>query len=159
MRWNCRIIAFGIAHVKTGLRGSEALNLSPSSVEKFDRKPVLSIVGKGNKRRLVACPERLTEKLKAFAFEKKIDQGEGFFPINRFRACEILKEASNKAGFTKTIYPHLLRQSDAIERLRQIGNPEALQLHLGHSPTVIAVRYLFNPHPGGSCQNQPGGSV
>ena len=77
---------------QTGLRMSETLNLSPSLIEKFDRKPVLSIVGKGKKRRLVACPERLTGKLKAFAFEKKIDQGEGFFPINRFRACETLTE-------------------------------------------------------------------
>lgn len=32
----------------------------------------------------------------------------------------------------KTVYPHLLRHSDAIEPLRQTGNPKALQIHLGH---------------------------
>ena len=36
----------------------------------------------------------------------------------------------------------LLRHSDAIERLRQTGNPKALQLHLGHSSTLMTMRYL-----------------
>jgi len=127
---------------QTGLRVSETLNLSPSSIEKFDGKPVLSIVGKGKKRRLISCPERLAEKLKAFAFEKKIGQEERFFPINRSRVWQILKEASNKAGLAKRVYPHLLRHLDAIERLRQTGNPKSLQFHLGHSSMVMTMRYL-----------------
>jgi integrase/recombinase XerD len=127
---------------QTGLRMSEALNLSPSSIEKFDRKPLLSIVGKGKKRRLVACPERLVEKLKAHAFEKKICQEERFLLINRFWAWQILRETSKKAMLNKRVFPHLLRHSDAIERLRQTGNSKALQLQLGHSSTTMTMRYL-----------------
>jgi integrase len=31
---------------------------------------------------------------------------------------------------------------DAIERLKQTGNPKALQHHLGHSSISIVMRYL-----------------
>jgi len=46
------------------------------------------------------------------------------------------------AGITKRVYPHLLRHSDAIERLRQTGNPKALQIHLGHASPFMTMRYL-----------------
>ncbi len=121
---------------QTGLRISEALSLSPSAVQGFDGKPVLSIIGKGRKPRLVACPERLVDRLKSYAYEKKISPHDRFFPINRSRAWQIIHEASKRVGFTKRVFPHLLRHSDAIERLKQTGNPKALQLHLGHSSTL-----------------------
>lgn len=127
---------------QTGLRVSEALSLTPSRIGSFEGKPVLSILGKGKKPRLVACPDRLADKLKSYAYEKKLGPNDRLFPINRSRAWQIVKEASKRAGFTKGIYPHLLRHSDAIERLRQTGNPKALQLHLGHSSTTMTMRYL-----------------
>jgi len=127
---------------QTGLRISEALSLTPSSIQMFEGKPVLSVLGKGKKPRVIACPERLAEKLKSYAYEKNISPMDRFFPINRSRAWQIIKEASIKAGFNKRVYPHLLRHSDAIERLRQTGNPKALQLHLGHASTVMTMRYL-----------------
>jgi integrase/recombinase XerD len=127
---------------QTSLKISEALKLTPSSIQMFEGKPVLSVMGKGKKPRLVACPERLAEKLKSYAYEKKIGPKDRLFPINRSRAWQIIKEASIKAGLKKRVYPHLLRHSDAIERLRQTGNPKALQLHLGHSSTIMTMRYL-----------------
>lgn len=54
---------------QTGLHVSKALGITLSPIEKFDGKPAISVVGKGKKPRLVACPERLAEKLKPFAFE------------------------------------------------------------------------------------------
>lgn len=127
---------------ETGLRVSEALSLNPSNIDLFEGRPVLRIMGKGEKPRAVACPQGLTDKLRAYAYRNKIEQEQKFFPINRQRAWQILKEVSKKAGITKRIYPHLLRHSDAIERLRQTGNPKALQHHLGHSSTVMIMRYL-----------------
>jgi len=127
---------------QTGLRISEALSLTPSHIESFEGKPVLRIVGKGRKPRVVALPERLADKLRSYAYEKKIKINERFFPINRQRAWQILKEVSYKAGIAKRVYPHLLRHSDAIERLRRTGNPKALQHHLGHSSPVMVMRYL-----------------
>jgi len=127
---------------ETGLRISEALSLTPSNIDLFEGRPVLRIMGKGKKPRAVACPERLTDNLWAYANRHKIELEHKFFPINRQRAWQILKEVSRKAGLTKRIYPHLLRHSDAIERLRQTGNPKPLQHHLGHSSTVMVMRYL-----------------
>lgn len=127
---------------QTGLRISEALSLTPSKIDLFEGKPVLRIIGKGKKPRAVACPERLADKLRAFAYENKIEPDQRFFPINRQRAWQIIKETSRRAGLNKNVWPHLLRHSDAIERLRQTGNPKALQHHLGHSSTSMVMRYL-----------------
>jgi integrase/recombinase XerD len=118
---------------QTGLRISETLSLTPNTIRLFEGKPALEILGKGKKKRQVALPERLAEKLQAFAYKYKLSGEDRFFNINRFRAWQIINKAAEKAGFNKRVYPHLLRHSDAIERLRQTGNPKALQHHLGHS--------------------------
>ena len=127
---------------QTGLRISEALGLTPSSVQRFEGRPVLSVVGKGRKLRTIGIPERLADRLKSHAYEKRLGNRDRLFPINRSRAWQIIKRASVGAGFNKRVFPHLLRHSDAIERLKQTGNPKALQLHLGHSSTVMTMRYL-----------------
>lgn len=127
---------------QTGLRISEALNLKPSDIQKFEGGAVLSVMGKGRRLRMVAIPERLMDRLKSYAYEKGLDPHDRFFPIRRSRAWQIIKKTSERAGFNKRVYPHLLRHSDAIERLRQTGNPKALQLHLGHSSTLMTMRYL-----------------
>jgi len=127
---------------QTGLRISEALSLTPSKIESFEGRPVLRVMGKGKKERVVALPERLADKMRAYAYEKGIKINERFFPINRQRAWQIIKEVAKKAKITKRVYPHLLRHSDAIERLRRTGNPKALQHHLGHSSLVMVMRYL-----------------
>jgi hypothetical protein len=48
-------------------------------------------LGKGKKPRVIACPERLAEKLKSYAYEKNIGPIERFFPINRPRALQRIK--------------------------------------------------------------------
>lgn len=116
--------------------------MTPASIQRFEGKPVLSIIGKGRKPRLVAIPERLVDRLKSYAYERKLSPNDRFFPIKRSRGWQIIKKASLNAGFNKRVFPHLLRHSDAIERLRQTGNPKALQLHLGHSSTLMTMRYL-----------------
>ena len=127
---------------QTGLRISEALSLSIAKIYKFDGKPVIEVMGKGKKPRLVSCPESLANKLMAYACHKKVDSQNRIFPFNRVRGWQIIKQAAKKAGFAKRVFPHLLRHSDAIERLRQTGNPKALQHHLGHSSISMVMRYL-----------------
>jgi len=127
---------------QTGLRISEALSLTLAKIYKFDGKPVIEVIGKGKKLRLVSCPESLANKLIAYARHKKLDSQDRLFPFNRIRGWQIIKEAARKARFEKRVFPHLLRHSDAIERLRQTGNPKALQHHLGHSSISMVLRYL-----------------
>ena len=94
------------------------------------------------KDRMVACPDNLAHRLKSYAFDRQLDLDDRIFGIQRIRAWQIISQASERAGIQKKGYPHLLRHSDAIERLRQTGNPKALQIHLGHASPLMTMRYL-----------------
>src|SRR5579885_369920 len=127
---------------QTGLRVSEALGVTLADLRVVDGHPALRVMGKGKKPRLVACPERLVEQLQAYAYRHGIGVRDRLFPISRKSAWRIVKQAGERAGLNKRVWCHLLRHSDAIERLRQTGNPRALQIHLGHSSPVMTMRYL-----------------
>lgn len=110
---------------ETGLRVSEALSLTPRLIGQSEGKPVIYLKkGKGSKARMVACPEDLAHRIRSFAYQKQIGPDNRIFPINRKRAWQIVKLAGEKAGIQKRVWPHLLRHSDAIERLRQTGKPQ-----------------------------------
>ena len=127
---------------QTGVRISEALALTPAAIRNFEGKPAMEIIGKGKKLRMVALPVNLKEKLESYAYRAKIEPRMRFFDINRSRAWQILNEAREAAGIEKRVFPHLLRHSDAIIRLRKTGNPKALQYHLGHNSPAMTLRYL-----------------
>ena len=127
---------------QTGVRISEALALTPAAIRNFEGKPAMEIVGKGKKLRMVALPVNLKEKLESYAYRVKIEPRMRFFDINRSRAWQILNEAREASGLEKRVFPHLLRHSDAIIRLRKTGNPKALQYHLGHNTPAMTLRYL-----------------
>jgi len=127
---------------QTGVRISEALALTPAAIRSFEGKPAMEIIGKGKKLRMVALPVNLKEKLESYAYRVRIEPRMRFFDINRSRAWQILNEAREAAGMEKRVFPHLLRHSDAIIRLRKTGNPKALQYHLGHNSTAMTLRYL-----------------
>ena len=127
---------------QTGVRISEALALTPAAIRNFEGKPAVEIIGKGKKLRMVALPVNLKEKLESYAYRVKIEPCGRFFDINRSRAWQILNEAREAAGLEKRVFPHLLRHSDAIIRLRKTGNPKALQYHLGHNTPAMTLRYL-----------------
>lgn len=127
---------------QTGLRISEALSLTPALIRNFEGRPAIEIVGKGKKLRMVALPVNLKEKLESYAYRAKIEPRERLFDINRSRAWQVLNEAREASGLEKRVFPHLLRHSDAIIRLRKTGNPKALQYHLGHNTPAMTLRYL-----------------
>ncbi|MDO8971625.1 MAG: tyrosine-type recombinase/integrase [Saprospiraceae bacterium] len=127
---------------QTGVRISEALSITPRRIGAQNGHAVLYIDGKGKKPRMVACPNHLAALLKSYAYDHGLKLDERLFTINRIRAWKIIGAAAVTAGITKRVYPHLLRHSDAIERLRQTGNPKALQIHLGHASPFMTMRYL-----------------
>jgi integrase len=125
-----------------GLRISEALSLTPSHLIRFEGIPCLRVKGKGGKERLVHVPETLSSQLLAYAYQRGLKATDRFFNLNRKNAHKMLVKAAKLAGLTKRVYPHLLRHSCAIVRLRQTGNPKALQWHLGHNSMAMTMRYL-----------------
>ena len=68
---------------QTGLRISEALSLTPALIRNFEGRPAMEIVGKGKKKRMVALPVNLKDKLESYAYRAKIEPKERFFDINR----------------------------------------------------------------------------
>ena len=62
-------------------------------------------------------------------------------------------------GWGNGVYPHLFRPSGAIERLRQTGNPRALQLHLGHASPAHDHALSLHHNGRGGPAHQPGGPV
>ena len=127
---------------QTGVRISEAISLTPRRIGTQEGGAILYILGKGDKSRLVACSENLAHRLKSFAFDRELGLDDRIFKINRQRAWQVIKAAAERAGITKRVYPHLFRHSGAIERLRQTGNPRALQIHLGHTSPFMTMRYF-----------------
>lgn len=61
----------------------EALSLFPSKIYQFDGKPFIEIMGKGERPRLVFCPESLAKELIAFARNKRLNSKDRFFRFNR----------------------------------------------------------------------------
>jgi integrase len=125
-----------------GLRISEAISLTPSHLTRFEGIPCLRVKGKGGKERLVHVPEALYSQLLAYAYQKGLKPTDRLFNLNRKNAHKMLVKAAKLVGLNKKVYPHLLRHSCAIERLRQTGNPKALQWHLGHNSMAMTMRYL-----------------
>jgi integrase/recombinase XerD len=124
------------------LRASEAVQLTPNRRQIIDGKHILAVVGKGNKPRLVAIPERLSHHIGDYAGRAGITGDTRYFPITRFRALQIVKECAAKAGIERRVYTHLLRHGGAVARLAQTGNPKSLQMFLGHSDLKMTLRYL-----------------
>jgi integrase len=66
---------------ETGLRVSEALSLTPRLIGQSEGKPVIYLKkGKGQKPRMVACPEDLAHRIRSFAYQKQIGPDDRIFP-------------------------------------------------------------------------------
>ena len=131
-----RNAAFIRAGYVGSLRVSEALSLTPGDV---GRGPVLRLrVTKGKEPRPVAITQAVADALLAYARRRGLAEDDRLFPFSRFAARRIVQQAARDAGtWVQGARTHLLRHSGAIERLRQHGNPRALQLHLGHTRRAV----------------------
>ena len=123
------------------LRVSEALALRPIDV---GPGPALQVRrGKGGKPRPAAITGGLADALLAFAHRRRLQDRDRFFPLHRGSVWKMVRRLAREAGvWLDGARPHRLRHSGAVERLRQHGNPRALQLHLGHSTPDVTMRYL-----------------
>ena len=74
-----------------------------------------------------------------------IDRQDPIFPVTKWRAHQLLQRAFERSGVQKPPHVgavHVLRHSGALERLKDTGNPQALQEHLGHSTAKMTLRYM-----------------
>ena len=131
------------------LRCSEAIGIKPCDTVRNDTGWALRIKGKGGKVALVAISPNLVAQLQAYAYRYKLNEYDRFFPITRSQAFRIVTAAFDRAGIPrphrdieKVGAVHILRHSGAIERLKQTGNPKAVQDQLRHKSALMTMRYL-----------------
>lgn len=142
------------------LRISEAIALRPKDIELSQQGWQLRIFGKkGAGWTVVAISASLAARLQSYAYRHQIKPDERLFPISRFRAFQIVKEAAAKANLVRpgnVGAVHILRHSGAIERLKRTGNPKAVQDQLRHKSALMTLRYMKTLSQEESLQIQQG---
>ncbi len=131
------------------LRCSEAIGIRPGDIVQDYTGWTVKVKGKGSKTALVAISPTLAAQLQAYAYRHKLDESDRLFPITRSQAFRIVTTAFDKAAIARPRREtdrvgavHILRHSGAIERLKQTGNPKAVQDQLRHKSALMTMRYL-----------------
>jgi len=134
-----------------GLRVSELTNLKIS--ELHFSQGFISVIGKGDKQRLVPIGERAVKQLKTYLHQVRshidIQKGQEDFifltkrgrPISRVMVFYIIKDLAEKAGIHKTISPHTLRHSFATHLIEGGADLRAVQEMLGHASITTTEIY------------------
>jgi len=134
-----------------GLRVSELVNLKISDLHFGDG--FISVIGKGNKQRLVPIGERAVKQIGIYRnmvrchIEIKKGNEDYLFlskrgmKITRVMVFYIIKDLAMKAGIRKTISPHTFRHSFATHLIEGGADLRAVQEMLGHASITTTEIY------------------
>ena len=127
---------------RTGMRVSEAINVTPKDIE-FKNGVVNIRKAKGGRQRRVPLDEESIKMLSDYILALNTLEDRPIFPITRVQVFYIVKKYGNLIGVN--IHPHTLRHSFAINLVRGGTDLRRVQLMLGHSSLSITQIYLqFN---------------
>ena len=129
----------------SGVRVSELSSLNRGSID-FSRGE-FTVVGKGDKPRVVFLSENARNAIKAYLKKRedvddalfiRIPQNEKFHAASDLRMTtrsieRLIKKYAAKAGIAKKITPHSLRHQFATDLLRNGADIRSVQALLGHS--------------------------
>ena len=134
-----------------GLRVSELTNLKISDI-RFN-EGFLSVIGKGNKQRLVPVGSSALKQLQIYLHQIRshiaIQKGQEDFiflnkrgkKLTRVMVFYIVKDLAEKAGIRKTISPHTFRHSFATHLIEGGADLRAVQEMLGHASITTTEIY------------------
>ena len=133
-----------------GLRVSELVNLKISDL--YMTEEYLSVVGKGNKQRLVPISPRAIQQINDWlVVREKLDIKDGnedYVFLNRrgrkmtrIMVFYIVKKQAEVAGIRMNISPHTFRHSFATHLLEGGANLRAIQEMLGHESILTTEIY------------------
>jgi len=133
----------------TGSRVSEVVYCNIEDLNLSDN--TLRVIGKGDKERIVCFGDKTKVYLKKY-LEDRTDLNPALFvgikkPYNRLkkRAIElIIHDIAESAGFTKNVFPHLLRHTMATLGLQNGANLATIQHLLGHTDPSTTQIYAQN---------------
>jgi integrase/recombinase XerD len=131
----------------TGLRISEAVRLTPASID--SKRMVIRVEqGKGRKDRYVMLSPKLLGMLRTYWDKTRPGEwlfpgrwpGEPISPLSIDRTC---REVRQQCGIGKPVTPHSLRHAFAVHLLEAGTNLRTIQLLLGHRNLSTTARYLM----------------
>ena len=127
------------------LRVSEGIAITPGDLHSSPDGWGVRIIGKGNKYREAALSASIVARIHQFCYRWEVKPRDRVFAITKWRAHQVLKRAFERSGVQKSPHVgavHVLRHAGAMARLRETGNPQALQEQLGHTTAKMTLRYL-----------------
>lgn len=133
-----------------GLRVSEALGLTRSSVDLDDR--LVRVLGKGGKERIVPLGRPASEAVRRYLALGRPHLDRRYRPdlflnarggaLTRSGAFLILRKVADRAGLEPgRVHPHLLRHSFATHLLEGGADLRSVQEMLGHADLATTERY------------------
>ena len=132
-----------------GLRTGEAVSLEIPAID--GRKHLLTIIGKGNKERLVPLPDPMLWSLRRLWQLHKnprwlFPNRAGDHTIGRGTLNRTFSLVAQAAGI-RSVTPHSLRHAYATRLLENGVNVRVVQLLLGHSQIATTALYLHLTEP------------
>jgi integrase/recombinase XerD len=139
--------------VETGLRVSEIVRLRVSDVV-LGRSSYLRCFGKGRKERLTPLSRRTATRMRWWLQERKAAPPDPVFParhggaLSRDAIARLLKKHTAAATATcpalksKTVSPHVLRHTAAVNLLQAGVDRSVIALILGHESVETTQMYL-----------------
>ena len=131
-----------------GLRVSEAVGLRISSI--FFEEEYVSVIGKGDKQRIVPLGEVAADALKAWLaarWDPDTEYSDIVFlnkngkPLSRVSMFNLVKKQALAAGIVKEISPHTFRHSFATHLIENGADLRAVQEMLGHESILTTEIY------------------
>lgn len=132
-----------------GLRRSELVNLRVSSLQEHRGTRFLSVIGKGEKQRLLPLNDHVASELNAYLMRHVEFTGEELQPndfliqssqnernskpFNPSSVCRIVKQYARSAGITKRVSPHSCRATMISHLLEKEVSPRSVADLAGHS--------------------------
>lgn len=133
----------------TGLRVSELCSLNRDSVNTQNGE--FSVVGKGNKLRIVFLSDTAKEALKNYLKEREDIEKALFIRhaksdkeslrLSARSVQRLIKRYAQKAGIVKNVTPHKMRHSFATDLLQNGADIRSVQSMLGHSSITTTQIY------------------
>lgn len=130
-----------------GLRVTELCNLNESSIQ----QGYITIIGKGNKERIIYLNDACKEALAQYNEHKHSYRGTGETPLfisqkgtrlTRQHISRIIKEVNTASGFNKKgVTPHKLRHTSATLLYQAGADIRSLQQILGHESVATTQIY------------------
>ena len=135
---------------ETGMRREELCNIHMDQFVVQDGHPVISIDGKGRKKRTVPLSPKAIEAITIFATRNDIPankhvplfRGRGGKPIEKSTAGKAMRMARQRAGVRSTITLHKFRHKAAIDILRGSNDVNAVRAMMGHDSLNTTTRYV-----------------